>query len=167
MTDPHHSLSPTELLLADSGFDVIEYRLLAISRYFLVSYTKPQTAAWEIAFDLSCVDFGERDGPHVAMALVNLLRAMRESRKTTFHFNNPRCPQCAGRVCDCERHLIGAIKAARHRKIADVRMESLILCEGFDTEPLIMAINSLVALLPPLKPATVSARTVPAVKRLQ
>ena len=154
-----YSHSPAESLFAHSGFDLIECRLLTISRYLLVSYAKPQTAAWEIAFDLSCVDFGECDGPLVAMALVNLLRAMRESRKTTFHFNNPRCPECAGRICDCERHLIGAIKAARNRKIADVRMESLILCEGFDTEPLILAIGGLIALLPTVKPVTVPART--------
>lgn len=159
MARQDHSLSQTEPLLVHAGFDSIECRLLTISRYFLVSYAKPHTSAWEIAFDLGCLDFGERDGPLVAMALVNLLRAMRESRKTTFHFNNPRCQECAGRICDCERHLMAAIRAARNRKIADVRMESLILCEGFDTEPLISAIDSLVALLPPVKPAAVSART--------
>ncbi len=167
MTAHDHPPAGKDLLLKDAGFDIVECRLLTISRYFLVSYTKPQTLAWETAFDLSCADFGERDGPAVGLSVVNMLRAMRESRKTMFSFNNPRCPECGRRITDCERHLIASIKAARNRKSADARMEVLILCEGFDTGRVIAAINSLVALLPPVKAARAAFRTVPTVKRLQ
>lgn len=161
MSEHDHSHSKSDLLLADAGFDAIECRLLKIARFFLVAYTKPQTQAWELAFDMGCTGFGESLGPHVSMEIVNVLRAMRESRKTTFHFNNPACPKCAERVTDCERHLVRTIKAVRSRRVADARMESLILCEGFDTEPLLEAVVRLVALLQSfdLATASTSART--------
>lgn len=156
MSEHDHSHSKSDLFLADAGFDAIECRLLKIARFFLVAYTKPQTQAWELAFDMGCSGFGNSLGPHVSMEIVNVLRAMRESRKTNFHFNNPACPKCAERVTDCERHLVRTIKAVRSRRVADARMESLILCEGFDTEPLLEAVVRLAALVQSFDLTTVS-----------
>lgn len=142
---PNHKCSARAL--TEAGLDDIETVLLNAARHFFVSYTDKSFPYWETSMDICNARFGHERGPQIAVAMMNLLRHMRQSRKSTFHFTNPFCRKCANRISDCECHLFSTIKHTRaeNRKVA--RMEALMLCEGFDPDPMLEEVEKLARLL--------------------
>jgi len=133
--------------LADAGFDRDEETLLHMARRFFLSYAQPPHPHWESAIDIAMEHFGAEHGPGIAVTLMNTLRAMRTARKTTFRFINPCCAQCAAKLTDCERLLIRTIRFVRVGENSSAQTEALMLCEGFDSGPLLKAIRELDARL--------------------
>lgn len=135
MATQNHQCSGT--FLSEAGLDDIETVLLNATRHFFVSYTDKSYPHWETSMDICNARFGQERGPQIAVSLMNLVRHMRLSRKSTFHFTNPFCRKCANRISICERHLFHAIKHIRARNRQAARMEALMLCEGFDPDPML------------------------------
>ncbi|MCR9135669.1 MAG: hypothetical protein NXI27_06735 [Alphaproteobacteria bacterium] len=134
------------------GLDACERALLDMVRHFLLAYTKHDHPHWETALELGSRYFGARNGPLTTFAVLDVIKALRTSRKTCFTFNNPRCGTCRNKLSDCERHLCRTLHFARNGERSRVRTEALILCEGFDTKALLAAVERLASLLPSLSP---------------
>lgn len=150
-----HPLQSIGSLLSLSDLDKSECAVLDIFRNFLLSYTNNEHPHWELALTLSDNHFGENYGPQAAISVLNVLRAVRMSRKSCFQFNNPNCAGCRMKLTDCERHLLRTLRFARTGNMAKSRMQALILCEGFDVELLLKAIIRLANMLPGME------RTIP------
>ena len=151
MTHDHSHTEENKSRLADAGFDPVEQIVLHMARRYFLSYTDKARPHWETAMDYSVASFGPALGPGIAYHVMDVLRTMREARKTVFRFTNPCCKACAARLTDCERLLVGTISAARRGDRIRAQMDALIVCEGFDTGPLLRAVarlNTSLALLP-------------------
>lgn len=132
----------------DVGLDKTERNILQSIRLIATSYASPESQAWEWALDHLYEAFDQVDGPIIAYALTNVMRAMRRSRKSTFRFNNPFCPCCVHEVTAMEKHLMKAVQGARMGHAIVVHTETMMLCEGHSTEALILALDQLVDVLP-------------------
>lgn len=137
-----------ESYLSGACLDACECVVLDTVRHFLLSYTKNNHPHWETALELCDRHFGENYGPLTFASVLNMIRALRKSRKTCFLFNNPHCAGCRLKLTDCERLLFRTLYFARSGNRSKARMEALILCEGFDTDPLLTAMDRLASLLP-------------------
>jgi len=131
------------------GLDETEELVLSIIRCYCLAYSQPGRMCWEHALDKATVRFGADKGAAVSFATLGVLRAMRCARKTTFRFNNPFCSGCRNQVSNCERLLLSTLKFARHGDDASAHMQALILCEGFDVQPMLLALKQLNQLLTP------------------
>ena len=138
-----------ETKLADAGFARDEQALLLIARRYFLSYTRPEQPYWESAIDLAVSEFGPVRGAALAVALLNVIRAMRSARTTVFNFINPTCPDCAAKLSECERVLIQTIRSVRSGDAVGATTQALILCEGRDTEPILYAAAALVDIIGP------------------
>lgn len=143
-----HSPDPRQVPLIETGLDFCECAVLDTVRHFLLSYTKQNYPHWETALELCDQHFGENYGPLTSASVLNVIRALRRSRKTCFRFNNPHCAGCRTKLTDCERLFFRALRFARMGNRPKARMEALILCEGFDTSALLEAMERLASLLP-------------------
>lgn len=139
---PHHSKA-SNTLIKDTKLEVVDLALLGVARRFFLSYTDPRRPHWESAVDFAINAFGPNHGPLVAVALLNVIRAMRSARKTMFRFNNPHCTQCAATILDNERSLFLGIQHLRQGNMSGAHIEVLILCEGHDTAPTLSAMEVL------------------------
>jgi len=133
--------------LGNAGSGAVEQNLLLVARHYFMSYANPGTLYWEVATDVCRDRFGQVAGPQIAVALLNVLRAMRGSRKTIFKFTNPFCKVCSTKTSDCERLLVCAIAHTRNGNKSAAAMDALMLCEGNDTGETMGAIEELCALI--------------------
>jgi len=136
-----------DMAVAHLQFDDVENALLRIARHFFIAYSDHAQPHWETAFDLSQHHFGSVKGPAISFALLNVLRTMRTSRKTTFGFTNPHCSSCRHKISNCERLLLTTIQHMRNGEKAKAQMDALIVCEGFDTTYMLKAVQYLSNLL--------------------
>lgn len=143
MSDRKDEKAKPENLLENIGLDESDKALLHIARRYFLSYANPTYPHWESAFDLAIQLFGADQGPGIAVALLNVVRAMRNARSTTFRFTNPLCPDCAPNISDGERLLFRAIQFIRCGDRSRAQIEALILCEGNDTELTLAAMHRL------------------------
>ncbi|MEP5993839.1 MAG: hypothetical protein ABJ256_01370 [Nisaea sp.] len=125
--------------------------LLAILRYYCFSYARPNSQAWEEALAAAEKAFGSELGGVIATGMMRSFKAMRHARKSCFEFANPFCACCRGHLRSDERRMIGIISAVRSGNRCSVQSEALILCEGFDPQPMLHEIERLAQHLPGAK----------------
>ncbi|MEM9732290.1 MAG: hypothetical protein AAF903_02255 [Pseudomonadota bacterium] len=148
-----HNTTGRETKVSDLGLDQVEQLLLLTARQYFVSYTDPSHPHWETAFDICESQFGEETGSQIAAGVLGVLRKMRVSRRSTFHFTNPYCRQCAGRLSECECQLFSALRHMRNRDTQSAYDEAVLLCEGHQVEPMLRAMEKLCELLPNAAPS--------------
>lgn len=143
MAHKDQDYSDTQAFLADQNYDQDEVAILHLSRLYFLAHTDPMKPHWDAAMDFSELMFGPEYGPLIAYCVTEVLQNMRESRKTTFRFTNPCCAKCAARLTNNERLLTSTISAFRKGDSLRAKMNALILCEGFDSGPMLKAIGRL------------------------
>ena len=143
--------SPKEISRDDALLDFTEDTLLTASRYYFQSFACPETHGWLQALSITQVHFGDTMGPAIAVKLLTAMQAMRCSRKSMFQFNAPACPCCAEILTEHERRFMTAIQAMRIGDLNTVRLEIMLLCEGFESEHVVDAFRDLNSVLPPRK----------------
>ncbi|MEL6682063.1 MAG: hypothetical protein AAFQ09_05395 [Pseudomonadota bacterium] len=137
-----------EILRIDAGLDFAEDHILTITRFFLQSFACPQSHAWLRAYDIAQTAFGDELGPVMAARLVDVLRSVREARRSVFHFNSPICDGCATIVSEHERRLMGALQAVRRGNAGRAQTELMMLCEGNNITQCLGAMTRLSLMLP-------------------
>lgn len=146
--------SPTDI-----GLDVCECAILDVSRHFFCAYTETEVPHWERALKLAVDHFRTEDGPAIAISVLNVLSAMRSTRRNVFRFNSPYCPKCKKKITASECNLMRSIHFARRSQRSVGEMEALILCEGHSADRLMLAIDQLIAFLPtPMEGSAINER---------
>lgn len=113
--------------------------MLEIMRFFFVAYTDPQSNAWEMAFSRASNRFGPSRGPVIVAMILEMVQAMRCSRKSILHFSNPWCACCRDRISGSEKHIMETVRAFDRGDPVTARANALVLCEGHDTGPFLQA----------------------------
>ncbi|MEL6953382.1 MAG: hypothetical protein AAFN09_00125 [Pseudomonadota bacterium] len=151
-------------LRAEAGLDTAEHGILDIARFYFSSFAHPDSQAWMAGLDTAQALFGD-DGPRIAARVMDVLRAMRCARRSTFMFNAPTCPGCSRILTEHERRLIQGFAALRRGAMGQARVEAMMLCEGNPTGALLDAMQALADVLPGTqapqyaRPPTQSERT--------
>lgn len=82
-------------------------------------------------------------GSVVPMRLVLVINAMRRARTSCFHYSNPYCSCCQGRVTDEERLFLAVFRAVSEGRKSAAHSSAMILCEGGDTRAFLLRMNEL------------------------
>jgi len=127
-----------ETLLEDAGLDPFEMLTLQMLRFFFQTFACPASHSWVYAMDVARQACGEQGGAF-ALKVLDAMKAVRTTRKSTFTFSSPTCPGCSEILTEHERRMMCALAAVRVGKIGVARLELLMLCEGNDVEPVIDA----------------------------
>jgi len=131
-----------EMSMDVSGYDVVERAVLHISRCYWQNFATPHSQAW-----LSGICHAERAfGGNAAFHVLSAVQAMRISRISCFHFNNPACEGCAAIISEHERQFMNTFKAVRAGRMGSAETHAMILCEGHDTRNFINEMKALVDL---------------------
>ncbi|MCG8405205.1 MAG: hypothetical protein MI923_08420 [Phycisphaerales bacterium] len=125
--------------------DRFEYSILQIVQLMCQNYVQPTSHAWEKALAQSAAMFGTVGGGAVAIAVLNMLSALRKSRRTSFQFTDPFCACCRTSISECEMRLLNIINGKRTGQTQKIHMNSVILCEGFPAEDFLEKIDTLIA----------------------
>ncbi|MEM7214523.1 MAG: hypothetical protein AAF423_03185 [Pseudomonadota bacterium] len=141
MTGSGHQ--PQGIPISECGLDDFTLKLLQLSRVYFTAYAEGEAPDGKLAAAICKRDFGHRYSVEIAMSLLCVLGAMRESRKSTFKFNSTTCQKCRYRISDCERLLFLTIKASRDGNKSEAWVFAMMLCEGNDAMPLIKAVERL------------------------
>jgi hypothetical protein len=138
-TEPARSGAPR---LPDETAAVLE-----ILRLFCFSYARPEKQTWELAMETADRSFGPLQGWAVARCVLRVLTVLRRSRTTAIGFKNPFCQSCRNSLTPDERRFVGLLGLARQGQSQGAQAEALILCEGFDPQPLLSETDRLAGLL--------------------
>lgn len=136
MSHPHHTacqgrkLSPKERALNTAGLDEAERACLTLMRRFIRAIASAQASAWIKAMEAGPELFPGPDGLATALNVVKLVQAVRENRNSVFSFSNPDCPCCAAILTEHERRVMVALAALRRGRMAEAKLQLLMLCEG-------------------------------------
>lgn len=141
---PSADAVPVETL----GLDDFETGLLAVLRHFLTAYARPESQAWQSAFQIAAERWGQARGPQIAMSLLPVLQALRGARRGDFAFANPLCLICRDHATGTEAAFMGMIQAMRRDRTAQARAAVLILAEGIMDPGLIQAALAFAARFP-------------------
>ncbi len=79
-----HSLPFTE-------FDGFERGLLPVMRHFILSFTEPETQAWQHAFTVAIEHWGRNQGLVLAHLVFKIIKATLHTRPMGLAFNDPLC----------------------------------------------------------------------------
>ncbi|MEM6759027.1 MAG: hypothetical protein AAF601_06065 [Pseudomonadota bacterium] len=142
------TLHPNESLVADAGFDEIELACLDISRLYFSTFAEPGGQSWMRAIDRAEYVFDHQSGASIASLVLKVIQAIRRSRRSSFQFSNPDCAGCARILTEHERRLIVAISAMRRGRAERAQVELMMLCEGNDTQAVMMWLTELKLALP-------------------
>ena len=137
------SHSAQGILISKSGLGINEKNLIELSRYFFSCYSTDKIPDPEIAVELCSKKFGQSYAIEISLNLLEVISAMRESRKNTFQFNSSSCQKCKARLSDCERLFYSIIKSRRVGDLQTSYVNSMILCEGNDTSKLLNSIDKM------------------------
>lgn len=140
----HHCnarLENGDVPIAELNLDPIEFAFLTATRFFCLSFSEPTSSAWVTAMLSSSSFFPEPGSAEMMRRTLAVLHEMRTTRRSTFRFSNPRCEGCTGIVTHDERHLIQIVRAIRQNRKSTAFPSSMVLCEGYDTTRLHMAIE--------------------------
>ena len=124
-----------------------EQAVLQVLRFICVTYAKPQAHSWEQALAMAADAFGPAVGGEVAVAVMQLMRAIRVTRRTTFRFRDPNCACCRTRLSDVEAKVITLVRAARKDPLRPARVDALILTEGGPTAAVLAEADRLAGVL--------------------
>ena len=123
--------------VAAANFDDIEMIFLDAARHFFLSFTEPETQAWETGLSIAMHRLGPEVGSIFATQSLAIVQAMRFSRRSTFHFSNPRCPCCRDKLTEHERNLMDTLIAVRRGNMSGAHLTAMMLCEGHSTDKMI------------------------------
>jgi hypothetical protein len=132
------------LTVATSGLDPFEQAALGVLRFMASSFAHPASQHWMQAMHLSVHAWGPSRGPALCHTLLNVMNAMRSTRRPDFRFSNPACPVCREQLTQHERHLIVSIHHARRGERTALNATAAMLCCGTDAEPFIAAVDRIV-----------------------
>ncbi|QPH55606.1 hypothetical protein [Pontivivens ytuae] len=139
--EPDHTcgrkVGRNEIPLGHAGFDRVEITLLRVTRFFLQSFAIPQSQSWLMAFNVAEHELPKGASSEVVLELLAMIQAMRCSRRSTFHFNNPSCRGCASVLTEHERQFMTAFTAMRRGEASVAMTSALLLCEGNDANPML------------------------------
>jgi hypothetical protein len=121
---------PDAIPLETLGLDAFETGLLAVLRHLLTAYSRPESQAWQTAFEIAAQRWGLARGPQVAMGLLPVLQALRSARRADFEFANPLCRTCRHFATDTEAAFLRMVQAMRHDRPDLARPAVLELAEG-------------------------------------
>lgn len=136
---------------AEIGLDELEQVLLDVARLYFCAYTDIKVPHWERALKHAVTHIKSKNAPTIAISLLNVLCAMRTTRRAMFHYNSPYCRDCSRKVTMSESNLMRAIHYVRRDQREAAEMETFILCEGRDIQEVMVSINRLAGLLPAAK----------------
>lgn len=117
--------------------------MLQVLRLFCMTYANPGSHAWEEAYAMSVREFGAKDGPLVSHEVMNCVRALRCTRKTSFDFIDPTCPCCRKMLAHHESHFMRLLKAERANDGLTRQMSAVVLCEGENPTLFLQSMSSL------------------------
>ncbi|MEQ8429778.1 MAG: hypothetical protein RLN94_15105 [Roseovarius sp.] len=138
-----------DIPLASARLDRSERDCLALARRFFQLLANPDADDRQNAIERVAGSFGADHGLAVAWAMSDLLREIRQSRRSTFYFSNPDCPGCARLITEHERRLVAALAALRRGRRSAAHVEVMLLCEGNPDETVLDGLARLADLLPP------------------
>lgn len=121
-----------------------EATALSVARGFFRGFADPPSQGWMGAFAAARVAFAPEVGPAAALAVLDVVGALRGTRRSAFRFSNPACPCCAERLTEHERQLMAALRAVREDRLDAARAHAMLLLEGGDSALLLGAMAMLV-----------------------
>lgn len=136
-------VSDREIPVAEAGFDSLELSVLAISRFYFQSFAIPESQMWMRALEVARDCFGEARGGELGNLVLDMVQAMRLSRRSGFRFSNPGCACCSQILSENERQMMGVFIAVRHGLLSQAHAHAMILCEGNDTVEFLAAMTDL------------------------
>ena len=137
------ALNAGETPLADLAPDAFEVTLLAIMRHVFGSFANPAGHGWLRAAALAEYRLGQEQPGELFLGVIRVVQGIRCARRSPLVFSNPDCACCAAILTEPERHLMQALMAGRRGHPGIARTHAMLLCEGGDIEPLILAIGAL------------------------
>ncbi|MEM1064516.1 MAG: hypothetical protein AAF771_07865 [Pseudomonadota bacterium] len=148
--------TPKETTVEEAAFDSAALAVLEVARYYWQTFAIPQSQSWLCALQRAETRFPGLNGVEVGLDTLAAVQAMRMSRTSCFNFNNPGCPHCSLIVSEHERQFMNVLQAVRQGRVGAAKTHAMILCEGNDTERLIMRMVSLARALTPeeIEPVT-------------
>ena len=145
MSTCNHDPFGNRKLLVNAGLDPFELAFLQISRYFFASFSDPERRHWSTAFTLAKRAWGPFHGPALATGIVEVLDAMRMTRRETFMFSNPVCPNCSSKISGHERNLMTCVMAARRGNRTKLNAGALMLFNGQEPQVFIAVLDAFIA----------------------
>lgn len=130
--------------LDEHPFDSFEKNVLRLARLFFLSFHYPQQQAWISAFEFADSEFGQNTGPQIAKSILDMVNAMRATRRSGFSYCDPHCKECSAFMTREERYLISTVHQFRRGQSITAQMNVMLLCEGGDGIQLINRIMYLV-----------------------
>lgn len=121
------------VLIRDAALTRSDCNVLEALRLFCVGYANPDSFAWEAGFDVCLKEFGPAHGPQIGMGIMNVMRSLRLTRRSTFKFTNPACPCCRSSLSEHELQLMILLKTEHHADGVTRQTNAVILCEGADS----------------------------------
>ncbi|MEO0391223.1 MAG: hypothetical protein AAF218_09830 [Pseudomonadota bacterium] len=129
---------PGQCSLASLNLDAFDYGFLSAARYFCTAFSGDHSA-WVTAVLNASAFFPCADSAETMRAALAVVQEMRTTRRSCFHFTNPRCAACAGRVTADERHLVQMVQHTRRGQTSRAASSAMLLCEGHDTAAVLAA----------------------------
>lgn len=143
-----HLPSPDAIPVEALALDAFETGVLAVLRHILTAYSRPETQAWQTAFQLAAERWGEARGSQIAMAVLPVLQALRGARRSDFDFANPLCVTCRAYATGTEAAFMMMLQAMRRDRTDRARPAVLALTEGTMDPGLIQAALAFAARFP-------------------
>lgn len=140
------ALNAGETRLVELAPDTFELTLLAIMRHVFGSFANPAGHGWLRAAAIAEYRGGYEPRGELFLGAVRVVQGIRCARRSPLLFSNPDCDCCAAILTKPERHLMQALMAARRGHPGTARTHAMLLCEGGDIEPLILALSALPSL---------------------
>ncbi len=134
---------PARETVTGAGLLQEEILVLQMLRLFCVTYANPGSHAWEEAYAMSVRELGSKDGPRVSHEVMNWVRTLRCTRKTSFDFIDPTCPCCRKMLAHHESHFMRLLKAERANDGLTRQMSAVVLCEGQNPSLFLQSMSSL------------------------
>lgn len=105
--------TPPTRRLSDLHADGFEIGLMAVMRHFLMARQRPDSQAWEHAFQVAVERWGDEIGLAAAFKASAIIRAVLKTRKGSFDYCDPLDPDQRGQVAQDEILLIRMIHHMR------------------------------------------------------
>ena len=142
-TAPRAAQPSRGIPLESLGQGPVGLSVLTIARHYFASFAAPAQQGWLAATATALETFGDTRGPHVAVAVLSAVQAMRRARASVFRFNSPGCPCCAGFASDHERAFLASLRAVAEGRMEAAAGHAFLLCEGNDAAPFLSALVTL------------------------
>lgn len=142
------TLGENETPVAAYGYSDLELVILAVARFYWQAFAVPESQSWLLASDTCRRTFPEDVACRIATAVLDSVLAMRRSRSSCFHFNNPNCPGCAEILSEHERQFMNVFSAVHAHRKGPARTHAMILCEGACSDDFLASLAELSSMLP-------------------